>query len=439
MVLSEAANLVVTICAFLVAVGIVVFVHEFGHYAAARLSGIGVKVFSVGFGKAILAWRDSQGTIWKVGAIPLGGYVRFTEASESEGGPAQGRPADWRIEGDSLSRAALRFRVFTVLAGPLANFVFSCAVFAVMVLSTGIISGEAVIGTLKRLPGSASELHPGDRIVGVNGLPVESLTDLYRFSGTDGELASAKYSIVRNGDDLELVGPVPMPPVIDSVRLMSAASDAGLKAGDVVLAIDGVPISRFDELRRAVESSGGQPLSLVVWREGEQFGLSLAGRAETLPKPDGGFETRVLVGVTGGLFFEPATRLPGLFEAVSIGAVRTASVLTGTIDGVVAIATAQISSCNLQGPVGIARVSGAAAAQGTLAFVSLVGVISAVIGLLNLLPIPGLDGGHLAFYIYEALFRRPPSNSFQRISITVGFVLVAMLMAFGLFNDLTCA
>lgn len=438
MVPAQIADFAVTVLAFLVAVGIVIFVHEFGHYLAARLSGISVKVFSVGFLRPLVSWRDSRGTVWRIGMLPLGGYVRFADADGAEGQGSQVSP-DSQPPADSLAAAALHHRFFTVIAGPLANFVFSTIVFAVLVLSVGVVSGDAVIGKLRTIPGERNELREGDRITQLNGAPVGSLVDLYGLSDLQDTGSPAIYTVERDGGMREAIGPMPMPPIIDGVRLMSAASDAGLKSGDVVLAVDGVPIRSFGELRRAVGSAGERTMMLDVWRNGEEFRVALSGRIEELPSPEGGFEKRVVIGVTGGLFFEPEVRTPSLADAARVGIGRSLQVIVGTIEGVAAIVTSQISACNLQGPVGIARVSGEAASQGGLEFVSFVAIISVVIGLLNLLPIPGLDGGHLAFYVYEAFARRPPSSGFQRVSITLGFVLVAMLMTFGLFNDLTCA
>ena len=428
---SQLADFLVAFMAFLVAVGIVVFVHEFGHYLAARLSGISVAVFSVGFLKPLVSWRDSRGTVWRIGMLPLGGYVKFAQAADRLQIPGDDNS-------DSLSRAALHHRILTVCAGPLANFVFSTFVFACLVLSVGIVSGDAVVGALKTIPGVKNEVLPGDRITAVNGNSISSLADLYRQSELLDVGRPAIYSVNRAGRIVEATGPMPMPPIIDNVRLMSAASDAGLKSGDVVLAVDNAPIGSFGELRQAVERAGTQPLMFDIWRNGERLSFLIAGRVEELQLPEGGFEERVVIGVSGGLFFVPESRSPNPFDAILIGIERTYLVIDGTLNGIAAIATAQISACNLQGPVGIARVSGAAATQGGFEFISLVAIISVVIGLLNLLPIPGLDGGHLAFYIYEALTGRAPSNGFQRVSIALGFALVVMLMAFGLFNDLTC-
>ena len=425
--------MLVNLLAFLVAVGIVVFVHEFGHYAAARWAGIRVGVFSIGFGRPIVSWTDSAGTVWQVGSIPLGGYVRFAE----EDGPAT--PAGRKqLRGDSLANAALHHRAITVAAGPIANFMFSAIVFVLAVMATGIVSDEPVIGSLKPMPGHGTQLQPGDRIQAVGEAGVRDLVDLYLQAETGGDGADVQYRIDRNGRTLEVPGPPLMPPIVAGVRLMSAAEDAGLLEGDVILAVNDTRVHSFDQLRRRVSESADNLVSLHVWRSGEEFRVDLFAREETVQGADGSLEQRRLIGITGALFFEPERVTPSVGDAILIGFSRTTGIITGTVQGVAAMLSARISACNLQGPIGIARISGAAASRGPMEFISLIAAISTVIGLLNLLPIPGLDGGHLVFYGYEAVVGREPGSNFKRISIAIGLVAVIMLMAFGLFNDLTC-
>ena len=227
-----------------------------------------MEVFSVGFLKPLVSWRDSRGTVWQIGMLPLGGFVRFADAGEAEGQRTLVRP-DSQPPADSLAAAALHRRFFTVIAGPLANFVFSTIVFAALVLSVGIVSGDAVIGELRTIPGERNELREGDRITQLNGAPVGSLADLYGQSDVQDTGLPAIYTVERDGGMLEAIGPLPMPPIIDNVRLMSAASDAGLKSGDVVLAVDGVPIRSFGELRQAVGTAGERMIMLDVWRDGD--------------------------------------------------------------------------------------------------------------------------------------------------------------------------
>ena len=425
--------MLVNLLAFLVAVGIVVFVHEFGHYAAARWAGIRVGVFSIGFGRPIMSWTDSRGTVWQIGSIPLGGYVRFAE----EDGPASA-PGNRQGRGDSLANAALHHRAITVAAGPLANFLFSLVVFALVVLATGIVSDQPVIGTLKPLPGHAYQLQPGDRIQAVDGDRIDSLVDLYQQAGTLDGRGEIQYQVDRDGETLVLAGPPLMPPIVAGIRLMSAADDAGLLVGDVILAVNGMEVHSFDQLRRLVAESADNLVSLQIWRSGEVLRVDLFGREEAVQAADGSLEQRRLIGINGALFFEPERATPSIGDAILIGFSRTTGIITGTVQGVSAMLSARISACNLQGPIGIARISGAAASRGSMEFISLIAAISVVIGLLNLVPIPGLDGGHLVFYAYEAVVGREPGSNFKRISIAVGLVLVIMLMGFGLFNDLTC-
>ena len=157
-----------------------------------------------------------------------------------------------------------------------------------------------------------------------------------------------------------------------------------------------------------------------------------------LPRPDGGFETRWLIGVTGALYFTPETHTPGPLAALSYGAEQTLFVVRSSLSGLYHIAIGAISSCNLQGPVGIAQTSGAAASAGLLSFVWFIAVLSTAVGLLNLFPIPVLDGGHLVFFGYEALRGRPPSDRALNVAMTAGLVLIGCLMVFALSNDFLC-
>ncbi len=157
-----------------------------------------------------------------------------------------------------------------------------------------------------------------------------------------------------------------------------------------------------------------------------------------MPTADGGFETRYLIGVTGGLFFEPVTEMPGPFSAVAIGAGQVAFIVEQSLSGLWHMITGAISSCNLSGPIGIAETSGAAASQGLDSFIWFLAVLSTAVGLMNLFPIPVLDGGHLVFFAYEAVAGRPPSDRALRVLMAGGLALILGLMAFALTNDLFC-
>ncbi len=425
--------------AFLAAVGIVVFVHEAGHYLAARASGIEVLVFSVGFGPALIKKTDRLGTEWRIGLLPVGGYVKFSDGSGS-GSPESGirRSDGTGRRGVALADASLFSRALTVAAGPIANFIASALVFAALAMAVGVVRDEAVIGAIKPLPVSADGFRVGDSIIAVNGEPVDSLGAFFRAADNIKPDAEIIYTVRRGDETGRVAGPHPLLPIIESVRPVSAAASAGLQRGDVVLAVDGAPIRTFSELGRFIQSSEGKELLLDVWRHGQTIPVRVRGRLQDVPLPDGGFRQQVLIGVGGGTFFEPGVDVPGILDAARIGFVQTVSIVTGTINGLAWIARGDISSCNIQGPIGIARVSAGAAEQGLETFIRLIALLSTAIGFVNLLPIPGLDGGYLLFNLYEALTGRAPSDAFMRYAMALGLAAIGLLLALGIFNDLTC-
>jgi regulator of sigma E protease len=246
------------------------------------------------------------------------------------------------------------------------------------------------------------------------------------------------WTVLRDGAETVVAAPYPYPPLVGGVSPQSAALAAGLRQGDVIVAVDGDPIWTFDMLRDKVDGSNGGELELSVWREGETIPVTLTPRRMDLPLQEGGFETRWLIGVNGGLFFTPETETPGLFEAVGYGADQVMFVIRSSLSGLYHMAVGAISTCNLQGPIGIAETSGAAASQGWLSFIWFIAVLSTAVGLLNLFPIPILDGGHLVFHAYEALTGRPPSDRVLRVMMGAGLGLMGLLMVFALTNDLFC-
>lgn len=425
-------NWPLTIVSFLVAIGIVVFVHELGHYLAARAVGIEVLVFSVGFGPAIVKARDRLGTIWQIGIFPVGGYVRFADSTKD------GQPKKSVARGTQLSDANLFSRALTVSAGPLANFVTSTAIFVAIILSTGIAKDEVTIGSIEYLPSSQYELKEGDTIFSINEEKINTIEDFFVVGSKILPIKDVVYGIYRNGTTMEVPGPHPFPPIINSVRPGSSAADAGLRRGDVILNLNGEPIRTFSELAAAAPLSITNPMQLEVWRQGTIIDVEIQGRLQDLPVEGGGFEQKVLIGITGGAFFKPETYTPGIISALEIGIYQTGEIIQGSVVGLYAVVRGAISKCNIQGPIGIARISSDAAEQGTLSFISLIAVLSTAIGFVNLLPIPGLDGGYLAFNLYEVIFRKKPSQEFMNVLMTFGFFIIILILMFGIFNDLTC-
>jgi regulator of sigma E protease len=187
-----------------------------------------------------------------------------------------------------------------------------------------------------------------------------------------------------------------------------------------------------------VGASDGKALDLTVWRAGEVLPFTLTPRRMDIPTSGGGFETRWLMGLSGGLVFVPETRKPGAFETVKLGVLQTYEVGLTSLSGMWHVVTGAISTCNLRGPIGIAETSGAAAAAGLAAFIWFIAVLSTAVGLMNLFPVPVLDGGHLVFHAWEAVTGKPPSEKALGRLMTGGLVAILSLMVFALSNDLFC-
>ncbi|MFN3641916.1 MAG: RIP metalloprotease RseP [Gemmobacter sp.] len=433
-------GLVWTVVAFVVALSIIVAVHEYGHYIVGRWTGIHAEVFSLGFGPVLFARTDRRGTRWQVAALPFGGYVKFLGDAEASSSTADARvlaglSADERRH--TMAGAPLWARSATVAAGPLFNFALSILVFSAFFLVRGIATDLPVVGDTKPLP-VAETLMPGDRILAVGGVAVDDLAAFSAAIEAIPPAPSVPYTVERDGAVIRLDGPFPFPPIADAVQPQSAAFDAGMRPGDVVLAIDGTPIHAFAELRETVGESDGRALLLTVWRGGETLEVTLVPRRVDLPLASGGFETRWLIGLTGGLAFVPEARTPGPFEAIALGAEQTWVIARTSLSGLWHMITGAISSCNLRGPIGIAETSGAAASQGIESFVWFVAMLSTAVGLLNLFPIPVLDGGHLVFHAWEAVTGRPPGDRALKVLMTTGLALLLTLMVFALTNDLFC-
>lgn len=433
-------NFAWTVIAFVAALLIIVAVHEYGHYIVGRWSGIHSEVFSLGFGPVLASRVDRRGTRWQVAALPFGGYVKFLgDANAASGKDGEAIAALGATERrHTMHGAPLWARAVTVAAGPMANFIFSIVVFAGFFMVSGIATDQPVVGSLKPTPFAAQSLLPGDRIMAVNGSATPDLDSFVAVVDALPPAPSAEYRVMRAGSETVVQGPYPFPPVVDAVQPQSAAMDAGLRAGDVVLSVAGQPVTAFAEMRTIVGASDGKPLPLAVWRDGTTLDVTLTPRRMDLPTADGGFETRWLIGLSGGLVFVPETRTPGPVEAAKLGVQQSYAIIKTSLSGLSYMVRGAISACNLRGPIGIAESSGAAASQGAASFVWFLALLSTAVGLMNLFPIPVLDGGHLVFHAWEAVTGKPPSDLALRILMTTGLVLLLGLMGFALSNDLLC-
>ncbi len=304
---------------------------------------------------------------------------------------------------------------------------------------TGQPSDPLTVADLKEMPGEITELREGDRILGIDGQNFDGFEAAVSWALTTPPSSSVlNYDIERDGEALTVTGPFLAPARVGNIAPLSAASDAGLRQGDVITHINGREITAFLEMKDIVESSNGDGLNLSVWREGAELQVVLTPKRVDEPLPEGGFQTQWRIGIMNGLAFEPATEAADVGTALYNSVRQVGRIIEGSISGLGHMITGAISTCNLSGPIGIAQTSGAMASQGVQSFIWFIAVLSTAVGLLNLFPIPALDGGHLVFYAYEAVVGRPPSDGALRILMGIGLTMVLTLMVFALGNDLFC-
>ncbi len=433
-------NLGLTILALIVALSIIVAIHEYGHYIVGRWSGIYAEVFSIGFGPVLFSREDRHGTKWQIAALPLGGYVRFlgdaNAASAPDNETFENLSAEERRH--TMMGAPVWARALTAAAGPAFNFAMSFIIFLAFMFIRGVPIEPPTVGNLSALPAGETELLPGDQILSIGGIETPDYAAFYGALPSIDPQEPVEYDVLRDGQERRLVGGYPFPPLVESVQPDSAALDANLKKGDVVVAIDGNRIHAFSELQDVVRSSNGTELNLDVWRDGETMTLSMTPRRVDLPDGNGGFSTNWMIGMTGGLLFEPKTELPSVTEGIGLAANQITFIVESSLSALYHMAVGSISSCNLRGVIGIAQTSSAAASQGIDTFIWFIAVLSVAIGMINLFPIPVLDGGHLVFHAYEAIVGRPPSEKVMNFLFPLGLVFILGIMLFGLSNDLFC-
>lgn len=428
-----------TVFFFIVALSIIVFVHEYGHYIVGRWSGIHSEVFSIGFGPVLWSRTDRRGTRWQIAAIPFGGYVKFlgdADATSVQPGDVSGLSEAERRH--TMTGAPLWARAATVAAGPLANFILTFVILAAMLLVLGIPREEPTVGAMRAFPYEGATLQEGDVILAIEG---QATPDRESFGKVVSELPAKQvmeYRVLRGGEEQSVSGPHPFAPVVGQVIIRSAAMDAGIQEGDVILKVGGREVMTFQELPGIVAESKGQPVVLTIWRGGETFDLSLTPRIRTVEDENGAFIEKYQIGLAAGMVFEPAMRRTGPVETASLALEQMWRMTTTTFSGLYHIVAGKISTCNFSGAIGMAETMGDAARNGLESFIGMMAVLSLGVGILNLFPIPVLDGGHLVFHAYEAVTRRPPSESALRVLMTVGLTFVLGVMIFALSRDLIC-
>lgn len=351
---------------FLAVLTVIVFIHELGHFLVARWCGVKVDVFSVGFGREIFGWNDSRGTRWKVGWLPLGGYVKFHGDANAASMPQTEPPSSVRDREDFHGKPVAS-RAAIVAAGPIANFILAIVIFA----------------------------------------------GAYSFIGV----------------------PVSMP-VIDQVRPDSAAEAAGMRSGDIIRSIDGVEIVSFTDIQRRVADRAGIPLTIVVERDGQEQELVVTPIATEISDGAGGTIRVGLLGISRDIGRDLRYERKGPVEALTLAVGETWFVIERSLGYVKGVVLGRESADQLAGPLRIAQVSGQAAAVSFAALLQLAAVLSVSIGLINLFPIPLLDGGHLLYYAIEAVRGRPLGPAAQELGFKVGLAFVLMLMGVAFWNDI---
>jgi regulator of sigma E protease len=432
-----------TLIAFVLCLSIIVFIHEYGHYIVGRWSGIHAEVFSIGFGPVLFARVDRRGTVWQVAAIPLGGYVRF------KGDKGAVSDADTSALDDinaaelrsTMHGAPLWARASTVAAGPIFNFILSLILFFGLSINQGVTKKPLTVGQVYDVP-QVSEVQVGDILKRVGSIDVPADGEFSDFflairENPDGPIID--YVVERNGRDVVVQGPAMDLARISSLIPRSAAIEAGLKVGDVITHVNGDPIHYFSDLKVAVEGSNGAPLSLRVYRAGATLDFDLQPKKVEEQNDQGRYDVFWRIGIVSTPYaFEPESEAIGVTEAAQNAARTTYSVMKASITGLVDVVTGAISSCNLSGPIGIAETSGQMARQGGDSLIWFIAVLSTAVGLINLFPIPVLDGGHLVFHGYEAVTGRPPNLRVMNAMMMAGLAIVLSFMMFALFNDVFC-
>ncbi|MEM8791108.1 MAG: RIP metalloprotease RseP [Pseudomonadota bacterium] len=425
---------------FLVVLSVVVFVHEYGHYIVGRWCGIQAETFSIGFGKRLVSWVDSRGTRWQVALIPLGGFVKFVGDMD----PASAKKSDEELAPDlqavAFHNASIRARTLTVLAGPMANFLLSIVIFTGIALSLGHTSDAPVVGQVVETDGLSEGLQPGDRVLRVGDTEVETWGEmLLAFQNTDG--AEISVEVERKGRQQIVTARYQNRPVVDQISPGMPAAQSGMRHGDVILELNGQPVTSFHQLRMiTAELPLNTEIDLLVQRDDEALVFSFTPDVVKRPHPETGEQIdQATMGISSMAFggLRPTREPVGFLTALQGGVLATWNVIVNTLTFLGDMIFTNADTSQLGGPIGIAQISADQAKAGLGNLISLIGLLSTSIGLLNLFPIPILDGGHLMFYAAEALRGKPLGERWMNAAMGVGLSLVLLLMGFATYNDLT--
>ncbi|MEF0943132.1 RIP metalloprotease RseP [Rhizobium sp. BR 362] len=536
---------------FVFVLSLLVFVHEMGHYLVGRWSGIRIMAFSIGFGPEIAGFTDRHGTRWKLSIIPLGGYVRFfgDEDASSKTDVDQLSAMTEEERARSFAGAKLWKRAATVAAGPIANFILAIAIFAVLFGVYGRTVADPVVAVVMR-GGAAAEagIEPGDRLVAIDGTKVTTFDEVQRYVGlrpgrnivltverdgqkrdfgivpklvedtdqfgnkmemgrigialvdplvtavepggpaaqagvqagdrliaVDGNNVATYYDIARyvtdhagkslvltverkgqtrdfpmvpetlaatdasgRKKDVGSIGISPIDPLVASIAPDSPAQDAGIALGDRILSVDGHLVDSIGDVQRFVSSRPDKPVMLHIERNGVTRDVQVTPKKTEEPDAFGNETEISSIGISDGqkpikLRYEAY----GPFQALGEGVRQTGSIVSGTFEYLGNVIGGYMKADQLGGPIRVAQLSGQMATLGFSAVLQFAAILSVSIGLLNLMPVPVLDGGHLMFYAIEAVRGKPLGARAQDIAFRIGFAMVLSLMVFATWNDIS--
>jgi regulator of sigma E protease len=445
--------------AYLLLMTVIVFFHELGHFSMARACGVKVETFSIGFGPEIVGWNDRHGTRWKISWVPIGGYVKFLGDEDAAGTPdrdaMERMPASER--GVAFPFKPLWQRAAVVAAGPFANFILAIVIFALTFMFFGRPVMAPMVGSVQ--PGSAAEqagIRSGDMVRAIDGRAIDDFDQLPEIVSLSGgqnlaitlERAGRTFVVHATprltatkdpfGDPVNtvLLGISPdVPPVVNGIVAGSPAARAGLRPGDVILSVNKQPVTGFGQFAAIIENAVGQEIAIRAKRGSQTMTVVVRATAPKKIALAHADQTEAL-GLLSQTYPKVTVDYYGPVGAVGAAVNETWTIVRGTFVYIWQMVTGTSDMSQLRGPVGVAGLAGKIASVGLLALIQLAALMSVSIGLINLFPIPLLDGGHLLYYGCEAVLGRPLGERAQDVGFRVGLAVVLGLMILATWNDL---
>ena len=454
------SSILISLISIIILLGVIIGIHELGHFLAARKFNVHVIRFKIGFGKTLVSRFDKRGTEFSIGLLPLGGYVQML----GEDNPIQGKDSDPDNYSEEISypQASLGARAIITAAGPIANFVLAVIAYF-LIFMIGVKDLAPIVGAVNddSLAMQAG-IEVGDRIVAIDNKEVVSLKDLntllaLRIGETGSILVNykkpnsdLKYSESVNIEDwlsseldqsiISSFGILPfIPPIVSSVQVGSPADKSGIESGDQIIKVGDNVIRTWYELVEEISSIPDKETSLTIKRNGTSFSVPASiGSVQD--------ELGMKIGRIGIARISSNEEIPdeflvitkkGPIESFALGIKETYNFTVLILDSIGKMITGSISAENIGGPIQIAVLSGSAAKAGLVSFISMIALLSINLGLINLLPVPILDGGQLVLIAAEKIKGSPLSEGFVEFAYRIGLLLVIGLMAFAVFNDIT--